>query len=158
MSNNILISIHPQHVEKIMSGEKRYEYRKLVPSNIQYMIVYATAPVKQVVALIEVESIIKESPEELWKITKEYSGISRVIFMNYFDNYDIAYAIKFKTVYKLERHIPLTYFKDIVRAPQSYMYLKENIQELRYKLGLNNSIKQERGYEKQQVTSDTLIK
>ena len=77
MSNNILISIHPQHVEKIMSGEKRYEYRKLVPSNIQYMIVYATAPVKQVVALIEVESIIKESPEELWKITKEYSGISK---------------------------------------------------------------------------------
>lgn len=137
MSNNILISIHPQHVEKIMSGEKRYEYRKLVPSNIQYMIVYATAPVKLVVALIEVESIIKESPEELWKITKEYSGISKEFFMNYFRNCDKAYAIKLKSVYKFDYPRPLTYFKDVARAPQSFVYLKENIEELVCKLGID---------------------
>ena len=93
MSNNILISIHPQHVEKILSGEKIYEYRKLVPSNIQYMVVYATAPVKMIVALIEIESIIETSPKELWKITKEKSGISKKFYMSYFANCNVAYAI-----------------------------------------------------------------
>lgn len=137
MSNSILISIHPQHIEKILSGEKRYEYRKLVPSNIQYMIVYATAPAKQVVALIEVESIIKDSPEELWEITKEYSGISKEYFMNYFSNCDIAYAIKFKSVYEFDHPRPLTFFKDVARAPQSFVYLKESIEELVCKLGID---------------------
>lgn len=121
-----------------MSGEKRYEYRKLVPPNIQYMIVYATAPVKQVVALIEVESIIKESPEELWKITKEYSGISKEFFMSYFRNCNKAYAIKFKSVYKFDYPIPLTYLKDVDRAPQSFVYLRENIEELVCELGFKN--------------------
>lgn len=120
-----------------MSGEKRYEYRKLVPSNIQYMIVYATAPVKQVVALIEVESIIKGSPEELWEITKEYSGISKEFFMSYFRDCNKAYAIKFKSVYKFDYPIPLTYLKDVDRAPQSFVYLRENIEELVCKLGID---------------------
>lgn len=137
MSNNIIISIHPQHVEKIMSGEKRYEYRKLVPSNIQYMLVYATAPVKKVVALIEVETIIKASPKELWNVTKEYSGISKEFFMNYFSNCDMAYAIKFKSVYKLDHPRPLTFFKDVARAPQSFVYSRENIEELVCKLGID---------------------
>ena len=101
------------------------------------MIVYATAPVKQVVALIEVESIIKESPEELWKITKEYSGISKEFFMNYFSNCDIAYAIKFKSVYEFDHPRPLTFFKDVARAPQSFVYLKESIEELVCKLGID---------------------
>ena len=136
MSKIILISIHPHHINKILSGEKVYEYRKLVPSNIQYMVVYATAPVKMIVALIEIESIIETSPKELWNITKEHSGISQKIFMSYFANCNVAYAIKFKSVNKLEIPRPLTCLKNVVRAPQSFMYLKEDIQNLGCKLGV----------------------
>ena len=35
-SKTIILSIHPRHVEKILSGEKRYEYRKQIPTDIDY--------------------------------------------------------------------------------------------------------------------------
>ena len=57
--------------------------------------------------------------------------------MNYFRNCDKAYAIKLKSVYKFDYPRPLTYFKDVARAPQSFVYLKENIEELVCKLGID---------------------
>ena len=46
-SKTIILSIHPNHIDKILSGEKRYEYRKRIPQDINYLIVYATAPTKK---------------------------------------------------------------------------------------------------------------
>ena len=60
-SKTIILSIHPNHIEKILSGEKRYEYRKRIPQDIDYLIVYATAPIKKVVAIIEVDMVMKDN-------------------------------------------------------------------------------------------------
>ena len=57
-SKTIILSIHPNHIEKILSGDKRYEYRKHIPQDINYIIVYATAPTKKVVAIIEIDMVI----------------------------------------------------------------------------------------------------
>ena len=62
-TETIILSIHPRHIEKILSGEKLYEYRKRIPMNIRYIVVYATTPIKMIVAVIEVESIIKGTPD-----------------------------------------------------------------------------------------------
>ena len=56
-TDTIILSIHPSHIEKILSGEKRYEYRKRIPTDIRYIVVYATAPIKMIVALIKIDSI-----------------------------------------------------------------------------------------------------
>ena len=58
-TDTIVLSIHPGHIEKILSGEKRYEYRKRIPTDIQYIVVYATAPIKMIVALIKIDSILR---------------------------------------------------------------------------------------------------
>ena len=50
-NKTIILSIHPKHIEKILSGEKRYEYRKRIPLDINYLIVYATAPTKKLLHL-----------------------------------------------------------------------------------------------------------
>ena len=63
--STIILSIHPNHIEKIFSGEKMYEYRKYLPEGIKYIIVYATAPIKLVVAIIEIEKIIKGNIEDI---------------------------------------------------------------------------------------------
>ena len=52
-TETIILSIHPSHIEKILSGEKQYEYRKRIPADIRHIVVYATAPIKKIVALIE---------------------------------------------------------------------------------------------------------
>ena len=51
MKYNILLSIRPEYVEKIISGEKKYDYRtKAAKRNVDKIIIYETTPVKKVIA------------------------------------------------------------------------------------------------------------
>ncbi len=135
-TDTIILSIHLQHIKKILSGEKRYEYRKLIPLHIRYIVVYATAPVKMIVAFIEIDSIIKDTPEIVWKKTKKHAGISEDFFMRYFSSNQDAYAIKFKSIIKLKTPKSISCLNNNICAPQSYIYLKESKKELYYKLGI----------------------
>ena len=135
-TETIILSIHPSHIEKILSGEKLYEYRKRIPTDIRHIVVYATAPIKMIVALIEIDSILKGTPESVWKKTQEHAGVSKDFFMHYFSDYRNSYAIKFKTVFKLETPKSLMCLDNNISAPQSYTYLNETTEELCNKLGL----------------------
>ena len=135
-TDTIILSIHPSHIEKILSGEKRYEYRKRIPTDIQYIVVYATAPIKMIVALIKIDSILKGAPESVWKKTKKHAGVSKDFFMFYFADHQDSYAIKFKTVLKLETPKSLMCLGNNITAPQSYTYLTETAEELCNKLGI----------------------
>ena len=138
-SDTIIISIHPCHIEKIFSGEKLYEFRKTIAPGVQNLIIYATAPIKQIVAVIEVDSIITGIPHEIWQITKNQSGLTEDSFMLYFNDRNIANAIKFKKVYKLESPKSLTIFDNVRSAPQSYVYVNESYTDIQKKLGLHNN-------------------
>lgn len=50
-SKTIILSIHPCYIEKIFSGEKLYEFRKIISSDIQNIVVYATSPIKKLLLL-----------------------------------------------------------------------------------------------------------
>lgn len=126
-SKTILLSIHPCFVEKIFSGEKKFEYRKRIPTDIRTIIVYATAPIKQIVAVIEVENVLQDTPMNIWKQTKEWSGLT---YKFYYNGKSVAYAIKFKNVYRLERPQSISIFKEVKSAPQSYMYILESWNDL----------------------------
>ena len=106
-SKTIILSIHPNHIEKILSGDKRYEYRKRIPQDINYIIVYATAPTKKVVAIIEIDMVIKDTPQNIWDVTQSESGVSYEFFMNYFNGVSTAYAIKFRNIYRLSTPIDI---------------------------------------------------
>ena len=133
-SKIIIISIHPCHIEKIFSGEKFYEYRKRIPLDTKYLIVYATAPIKKIVALIEVDHIIFGTPREIWDKTKNGAGISNKFFESYFTKKNIAYAIKFKNIFKLENPKFITILNKNMHPPQSYMYAKESLNIIHNKL------------------------
>ena len=135
-TETIILSIHPSHIEKILSGEKRYEYRKLIPTDIRYIVVYATAPIKMIVALIKIDSILKGTPESVWEKTKKHAGVSKDFFMLNFTDHQDSYAIKFKAGFKLETPKSLMCLDNNVSAPQSYTYLKETAEELCNKLGI----------------------
>lgn len=129
-SDTIIISIHPVFVDKILSGEKKYEFRKRFPEQVRYMLVYATSPIKKINALIEIDSVIKDRPEVVWNKTRKKAGVSKRFFDSYFHNKTIAYAVKFKKVYKLDNPLYLTDLKGTNAAPQSYIYLKEPIKTI----------------------------
>ena len=135
-SKTILLSIHPCFVEKIFSGEKMFEYRKNIPTDISHIIIYATVPVKNIVALVEVDSVLKGSPQEIWEKTKRNSGITEDYFMSYFNRKRDAYAIRIKDVHKLREPKSLSILDNIAVAPQSYRYIQESLNDLNSKLGL----------------------
>lgn len=48
MKRNILLSINPEHVENIINGTKKFEYRKiLAKGEISKIIIYETRPTKK---------------------------------------------------------------------------------------------------------------
>ena len=120
----VLLSIKPEFAFKIFEGEKKFEFRKVIfkKPNIRTVVVYASSPVQRVIGEFEIDDILSSFPKEIWRQTKEHSGISEKFFYEYFADREIAHAIKIKntTKYKQPLHL-LDNFN--VFPPQSYVYL-----------------------------------
>ncbi|HDT8147195.1 TPA: hypothetical protein RD696_002696, partial [Enterococcus faecalis] len=53
--STILLSIHPKFVDKIMTGEKKFEFRRVIAKrNPNKIIIYSTSPVCKVIGEAEV--------------------------------------------------------------------------------------------------------
>ena len=123
MKRKILISINPEHVENIINGTKKYEYRRVAAKqDISSIIIYETFPIKSIVAEAEIEDILMLSKEELWNVTKDKSGISKEFYDEYFKEKEIAYAYKLGKVTVYEEPKLLSEY-NIKCAPQSFVYL-----------------------------------
>lgn len=123
MKRKILISINPEHVENIINGTKKYEYRRVAAKqDISSIIIYETFPIKRIVAEAEIEDVLMLSKEELWDVTKDKSGISKEFYDEYFKEKEIAYAYKLGKVTVYEEPKLLSEY-NIKCAPQSFVYL-----------------------------------
>ena len=121
----ILLSINPKHVENIFAGCKTYEYRRILcKRKVDKIVIYSTCPVKQIVGEVEVLDAIQMDKEELWKITKKQSGITKKFYNEYFKGRKKAGAYKLGKVIIYNKPCSLEDF-GIKMAPQSYMYLPE---------------------------------
>lgn len=120
----ILMPINPEYVDEILAGRKKYEYRKIKAkrTNIDKMIIYSTFPVMKVVAEVEIKGILQENPEQLWELTKNYSGVTKEFYNQYYKNKNIAIAYELGKIVKYEKP------KDLIDIginyiPQSFVYM-----------------------------------
>ena len=121
----ILLSINPQYVERIMCGEKKFEFRKNVcKRNVDKIVIYSTSPVMKVVGEAEVEEVLVDEPQKIWNVTEEYSGVEREFFEEYYEGREQAVAYKLKGVIKYEKPKKLEEY-GVKNAPQSFCYLNE---------------------------------
>lgn len=121
--NKILISINPEHVNNIINGLKKYEYRKIAAKkDIKALIIYETTPVKRVVAEAEIIDVLMMEPKKLWDLTKNESGIDKVFFDQYFDGREIAYAYKLGEIKVYAQPKTLLDY-GLKTAPQSFVYI-----------------------------------
>lgn len=125
-----LLSIKPEFVEKIFFGDKKFEYRKAIfKQKVSKIVVYCTMPVGQIVGEFDIEDILEGSPCDLWKTTKEFSGVTRDLYLQYFNGRDIGYAIKIGEKKKYQNPVnPKTIF-DSFTPPQSFLYLNQCMRE-----------------------------
>lgn len=121
----VLLSIKPEFVEEIVLGKKKFEYRKSIfkREDISSVVVYATKPYGKVVGEFEIENILVDKPENIWKKTKEYSGITKSYFISYFKGKEKGFAIQIKKFKEYDRPMDLSEFDNSLKvAPQSFCY------------------------------------
>lgn len=126
---NVILSIRPTFCKMIFSGQKKYEYRKRVftRSDVDKVYIYATKPICRIVGYFTIAAMIEDSPNVMWQMTHEGSGITKECFDAYFKNCDMAHAIKIGEVVKLDNPIdPKEVIKDF-HAPQNFMYVDYDI-------------------------------
>ena len=84
------------------------------------------------------DQLFNEIKATYFQKTKNESGISYSFFTNYFREATTAYAIKFRSVYKLPTPIDISIIGGVKCAPQAYMYINESLKILCKKFNLNN--------------------
>ncbi|PEC62926.1 ASCH domain-containing protein [Bacillus toyonensis] len=127
----VLLSIKPEFVKEIILGNKRFEYRKKIfkRKDISSIVVYATKPYGKVVGEFEIENILIDNPKNIWKETKDYSGITQNYFNNYFEGRQTGVAIQIKEFKEYDKPLELIEFDNNLKvAPQSFCYTNGGIQ------------------------------
>ncbi|CEN87327.1 ASCH domain-containing protein [Paraclostridium sordellii] len=121
-----ILSIKPEFVEKIVSGEKKYEYRKKIfKQNIESVIIYATKPVGMFIGEFKVKDVVHGDLENVWEKTYRESGISQKYFNKYFSNHDKAYALEIKDLIVYDKPVEPSIIIENFKAPQSFCYLRD---------------------------------
>lgn len=121
----VLLSIKPEFAEKILRGQKHYEFRKVLPKapGLKTIVIYATMPLGKIVGEFDIAEILSDTPRNIWSETANFSGISKRFFNEYFQGKEIAHAIKVKKVrrYRTPRELSSVLASGI--APQSFCYI-----------------------------------
>lgn len=122
---NIILPIKPLFAEKVLSGEKKYEYRKkLCQKEINKIYLYSTSPVKMIVGEAEVVDKMRMDKDLLWAKTRGQAGITKEFYDQYFARQDYACAYKIGDVKSYSRPIALHRI-GIEHVPQSFIYVDE---------------------------------
>lgn len=120
----LLMSINPEHVQNIMSGEKRYEFRKTkCKEAVDTILIYSTYPVMKIVGEVEVKGIIEGPPNAVWQKTAVAAGIDKSYFDKYYSGKKSAVAYVLGRVHQFKRPRTLSDY-GIKTAPQSYIYIR----------------------------------
>ena len=126
----VLYPIKPIYIDRILSGEKTCELRKRLPKRLpEFILLYSTWPVKQVVGYASVLETYKKCVDQLWNQVSSYAGIDEDSYFEYFHNSESACALKFDKVYKFSSPFSLSEIKEGLKAPQSFCYLKKDLFE-----------------------------
>lgn len=125
--NPVLISVHPFYAAEIAAGRKRVEFRRRwanKPTGV--LVVYATAPIKAIVAVVEVADVKRSSNTQIWELCKSLGGaITRERLRDYMHGLDIGVALVLGRVFLPKVAVsPKAVFGDNFLPPQSYRYLR----------------------------------
>ncbi len=122
----VLLSIKPEHANNILNGLKTVELRKPgFPLKCDRVVMYCTAPVKQIVGEFEVDSVVTMSKATLWLMYGAQTCITKEQFDAYYKDNHWATAIKIKRLIGRWTPLdPMKLFKSF-HAPMSWMYLSD---------------------------------
>lgn len=122
--NDVLLSVKPKYAYHILSGEKKYEFRKVpFKRKVNRVYLYATYPVKGVIGYFIYDGNSQGKPIDIWDEFGAGGCITEKDFFEYFTGRNIAVAIKVGKVVQFNKIREITSFGSTVKPPQSFIYL-----------------------------------
>jgi len=120
--------IQPQYVAAIVAGHKRVEFRRRrFACPVTNVVVYATSPIKKVVAHFRVGHVTEATPHELWQRFRSVAGIDEQAFWDYYHGAARGVAIGIDQLVVLDRPVSLTSVSRSLSVPQSFCYLPSRL-------------------------------
>lgn len=122
-----ILSIKPKFVEEILSGNKKFEYRKKIfKQDIDSVVIYASRPIGMFVGEFKIKNTLYDDIDTIWEKTNNFSGISHKYFKKYFEKHDKGYALEIDDLIIYEEPIIPQKILSNFKAPQSFCYIKED--------------------------------
>ena len=126
-ANPVIISIHPSFATEIAAGQKRVEFRRRWPQiDTDVAVIYATSPVKSIVAVVQIDEVVRAGNAKLWELSKAYGGsVTRATLRDYMSGLKQGVALLIGQRFSPSRMLsPKDVFGDSFVAPQSFRYLR----------------------------------
>ena len=129
---DVVLSIRPQYSEKILDGRKTIELRRRFPvsaPNGTLAYIYSTSPVRAMVGLAEIRTVLRLPINELWDQFQHSAFIDKKDFDRYFEGLNCGYALHFHEAKSFTRPIPLAELRERFgfEPPQSFLYAKRDL-------------------------------
>jgi predicted transcriptional regulator len=126
---HLFISVKPEFAKKIIAKEKKIELRKVRPhvKMGDYVIIYASSPLKSVIGFGMIQQIIETSPEQMWEKYSSILGIDKLRFDEYYDGKERAIGIEINEIQKITP-IHLEDLRNVApnfQPPQVYRYISD---------------------------------
>jgi len=121
---NVLLSIKPKYVEKIIAGTKKYEFRRSIfKKYVENIYIYESAPHQRIIGFFPFQGFIFDTTDNLWDKCNISGGVSKEEFYAYFQEKKFGYAIIINSLKTLD--VPINPFETIPNftPPQSFIYL-----------------------------------
>lgn len=130
--DTLLLSVHPRYVSLMVAGEKTVEIRRVRPTAEpeSLVLIYATAPTCQVVAVGVLEGMISGGADRLWGRFGSRACLTRQAMRNYLRQAAQPTALLLRAVAPLDRPISLAHLQVSIpnfRPPQSYRFLNQEM-------------------------------
>lgn len=120
---DVLLSIKPKYVNKIIDGTKKWEFRKRIwKKSVNRVYVYKSYPSCCVVGYFDVTNIVSTDLQTMWSMCRNNAGIRFSEFFEYFRGSSFGHAIWIEQFHQFEP-TSLEHCPDF-NPPQSFMYLE----------------------------------
>jgi predicted transcriptional regulator len=127
---HLFISVKPEFAKKIVAKEKKIELRKVKP-HIKigdYVIIYASSPLKSIIGFGIIQQIIETSPQKMWEKYSFLLGIDKLRFDSYYNGKEKAIGIQIEDITQINPiHLEdLRCITPNFQPPQVYRYVSNN--------------------------------
>lgn len=126
----LFLSIHPEYVKMILSGEKTVELRRRKPRCVpgDWIAVYSTTPDRCLRGIVQVKEVRVGGVKDMWRGVREYAGVTRSEYDEYFAGSKQAIGIELTNPTTLVAPISLSKLREEwpdFQPPQGFRYLDE---------------------------------